>query len=227
MHAVRIRESTVVSSSPHPTVYIVDDDEGMRESLGWLVQSLGVPVKTFGSAEVFLGGYDGQNPGCLMVDVRMPGMSGLDLQRELRRRGDDIPVIVMTGYGGVPAAVDALKHGATEFLAKPVDGQDLLESVQRALALDARRRAERHERSIVRERMESLTPREYKVLGLVVDGLSSKQIAIRLSVSSKTVEAHRAKVMRKMEVESVAQLVRTVVSAKRHAGDGDDLHHGS
>jgi FixJ family two-component response regulator len=214
MHAVRIRESNVVSSSPQPTVYIVDDDEGMRESLRWLVQSLGVPVKTFGSAEVFLGGYDVQIPGCLVVDVRMPGMSGLDLQRELRRRGDQIPVIVLTGHGNVPTAVEALKHGATEFLEKPVDGQDLLEAIQRSLALDAQRRAERHEHGVVGKRMKRLSRREHEVLGLVVDGLSSKQIAARLSVSGRTVEAHRAKIMKKLEVESVAQLVRTAVSAR-------------
>ena len=174
------------------------------QSLRWLVETLGVPVKTFRSAEVFLGEYDGQVPGCLVVDVRMPGMSGLDLQRELRRRGDEIPVIVLTGYGSVPDVVEALKHGATEFLEKPFDNEVLLETIQRALTFDARRRAEVHEHRVVHERMERLTPREHEVLWQVVDGLSSKEIAARLSMSFKTVEAHLANIMRKMEVESVA-----------------------
>jgi len=206
-------------ATPEPTVCIVDDDQGMRKSLSWLVETLGVPVKTFSSADVFLDAYDGQIPGCVVVDVRIPGMSGLDLQRELRRRGDEIPVIVLTGYGSVPAAVDALKHGAMEFLEKPCDDQVLLEIIQRSLALDARHRAARYEHTVVRERMKRVTPREHEVLGLVVEGLSSKEIAPRLSVSVKTVEAHRAKIMRKMEAESVAQLVRMVVSAERYADE--------
>jgi len=217
MHPVRLRESTIISASPQPTVYIVDDNEGMRKSLCWLVETLGVPVKTFDCAVSFLDAYNGACPGCLVVDVRMPGMSGLDLQRELRRRGDEIPVIVLTGYGSVPAVVEALKQGATEFLEKPVDNQFLLQTIQKSLALDAQRRAERREHALIRERIKRLTSREHEVLGLVVEGLSSKEIAAQLSVSFKTVEAHRAKIMRKMDAESVAQLVRMVVSAESHA----------
>jgi two-component system, LuxR family, response regulator FixJ len=217
MQTVRFRESTVISSSPQPTVYIVDDDEGVRKSLCWLVETLGVPVKSFDCAVSFLDAYDGACPGCLVVDVSMPGMSGLDLQRELRGRGDEIPVIVLTGYGSVPAVVEALKQGATEFLEKPVDNQFLLETIQKSLALGARHLAEHREHALVRERMQRLTSREHEVLGLVVEGLLSKEIAAQLSVSFKTVHAHRAKIMSKMEAESIAQLVRTVVSAERHA----------
>src|SRR5579862_9494354 len=159
MHPVRLRESATVSASSQPTIYIVDDDEGMRRSLSWLVETLGIPVKTFDCAVSFLDAYDGACPGCLVVDVRMPGMSGLELQRELRGRGDEIQVIVLTGYGSVPAVVEALKQGATEFLEKPFDNQLLLETIKQSLLLDARRRAERHEHVVVRERMKRLTPR--------------------------------------------------------------------
>lgn len=216
MHSDGLRESSA-SPSPPATVHVVDDDEGTRKSLRWLIGALGVPVRTFHSAEAFLNKYDRTTPGCLVVDLRMPGMSGLDLQRELRRRGDGIPVIVLTGYGTVSDVVGAIKDGATDFLQKPADDDVLLETIQRALALDARRRVEDHERRVVSERIERLTPREREVLGQVVKGLSSKEIADRLSVSYKTVEAHRAKIMRKMEVDSIADLVRTVVSVGRPA----------
>jgi two-component system, LuxR family, response regulator FixJ len=204
-----------------PAVYIVDDDQAMRKSLRWLVETLGVPVKTFHCAVSFLDAYDPNQPGCLILDVIMPGMSGLDLLREMNERHIDIPVIVLTGYGDVPTAVRALKNGAVEFLEKPPNDETLLEHIRKALALDSRRRRERGILEIVRERMAKLTPREYQILQLVIDGLSSKEIAVRLSVSFKTVEAHRAKIMRKMEAESVAQLVRMVVSAKSLGGDHD------
>jgi two-component system, LuxR family, response regulator FixJ len=216
MSTVRLRESTIISASPQPTVYIVDDDVGVRKSLCWLVETLGVPVKAFDCAVSFLDVYDGACPGCLVVDVSLPGLSGLDLQRELRGRGDDIPVIVLTGFGTVPAVVDALKQGATEFLEKPVDHQFLLETIQKSLALNVRHFAEHRAHALVRERIKRLTSREHEVLGLVVEGLMSKEIATQLSVSFKTVDVHRAKIMRKMEVESIAQIVRTVVSAERH-----------
>ncbi len=202
-------------ATPQPTVYIVDDDPGVRKSLGWLIETLGVPVKTFASALIFLDAFDVQMPGCLVLDVVMPGMSGLELQEELRRRGAEIPVIMLTGYGDVPTAVRALKNGAIEFLEKPFDDDVLLQQIQRGLTLDARRRKERGECDDVVERMTRLTPREHEVLELVVDGLSSKEIAAQLSVSYKTVEAHRAKIMTKMKSESVADLVRLVVGAAR------------
>lgn len=202
------------SSTPQPTVYIVDDDQATRKSLRWLVETLGVPVQTFHCAVSFLDAYDASMPGCLVLDMMMPGMNGLELQRALIERGIEIPVIVLTGYADVPTAVRALKNGAVEFLEKPFNDDVLLEQIRKALALDTRRRSERGSLEIVRERMARLTRRESEILELVVEGLSSKEIAGRLVVSFKTVEAHRAKVMRKMEAESVAQLVRMVVSAR-------------
>jgi two-component system response regulator FixJ len=202
------------SSTPQPTVYIVDDDQATRKSLRWLVETLGVPVQTFHCAVSFLDAYDASMPGCLVLDMMMPGMNGLELQRTLIERGIEIPVIVLTGYADVPTAVRALKNGAVEFLEKPFNDDVLLEQIRKALALDTRRRSERGSLEIVRERMARLTRRESEILELVVEGLSSKEIAGRLVVSFKTVEAHRAKVMRKMEAESVAQLVRMVVSAR-------------
>jgi FixJ family two-component response regulator len=196
-----------------PTVYIVDDDAGVRKSLCWLIETLGVPVKTFASAANFLDACDARMPGCLVLDVVMPGMTGLELQEELRRRGAEIPIIMLTGYGDVPTAVRALKNGAIEFLEKPFDDHVLLRQVQRALMLDARRRKERGEFDDVFEHLTRLTPREHEVLDLVVEGLSSKEIAARIFVSFKTVEAHRAKIMTKMEAVSVADLVRIVVGA--------------
>jgi two-component system, LuxR family, response regulator FixJ len=212
--------ATAIASPPQSTIYIVEDDEGLRKSLHWLVATLGVPVKAFQSAEAFLGEYDEQVPGCLVVDVKMPGMSGLNLQRELRRRHDEVPVIVLTGYGSVPTVVEALKQGATEFLEKPYDDTILLEAIQRSLSSDARRRAAQREHRAVCERMQRLTLREREVLGLVVDGLTSKEIAARLRLSFKTVEAHRAKITTKMGVQTVAELVRIVVTAKCYPGTG-------
>ena len=149
-----------------------------------------------------------------MVDVVMPGMTGLELQQELRRRGDEIPVIVLTAFGNVPAAIDALKHGALEFLEKPFDHDVLLERIQDGLAEDTRRRQNQGELQDIRERMACLTRRQNEVLGLVVEGLSSKEIAQRLHVSSKTVEAHRMGLMKTMNAGSVADLVRMAVSIR-------------
>jgi FixJ family two-component response regulator len=209
-----------------PTVYIVDDDQATRKSLRWLVETLGVPVKTFHCAVSFIDAYDPREPGCLILDVMMPGMSGLELQSELRERGIEIPVIVLTGYGDVPSAVRALKNGAVEFLEKPFNDDVLLDQIRKALALDSRRRSERGTHESVRERIARLTPRESEILELVVEGLSSKEIAARLQVSFKTVEAHRAKIMKKMEAESVAQLVRVVVSTKKAEADAP-VHNSS
>src|SRR5580704_12993917 len=197
-----------------PTVFVVDDDQATRKSLRWLVETLGVPVQTFHSGASFLDSYDPAQPGCLVLDVMMGGgMSGLELQKELNERQIEIPVIVLTGYGDVPTAVRALKNGAVEFLEKPFDGEVLLEQIRRALEVDALRRRERDAGEVVRTRLSRLTPREMEILKLVVEGLSSKEIATQLGVSFKTVEAHRAKIMRKMEANGVAQLVKMVVTS--------------
>src|ERR1700722_10490210 len=201
------------SLQTQPTVYVVDDDQATRKSLRWLVETLGVPVQTFHSGASFLDSYDPSQPGCLVLDVMMGGMSGLELQKELNERNIEIPVIVLTGYGDVPTAVRALKNGAVEFLEKPFDGEALLQQICRALELDCCRRREHEAGEEVRQRLARLTPREAEILKLVVDGLSSKEIAAQLDVSFKTVEAHRAKIMKKMEANGVAQLVRMVVSS--------------
>jgi FixJ family two-component response regulator len=193
------------------TVFIVDDDPAIRKSLQLLIEMSGLPVRTFPSAASFLETYQPGDAGCLILDIRMPGISGLDLQQELIRRSFDIPIIVLTGYGDVPSAIRALKSGAVEFLEKPVEDDVLLNHVRRALALEAQHRSQRTEHDIVRERIGRLTPRELEVLRLVVDGLSSKEIGYRLHVTCKTVEAHRLRIMKKMEVEGVAELVRLVV----------------
>ena len=210
MQPAASRKSSEKPSIPQATIYIVDDDEGLRKSLRWLIETLDVRVETYESAESFLGIYQPDGPSCLVVDVAMPAMTGLELQRELRRRGDQIPVIVLTGYGDVPTAVDALKHGAIEFLEKPFESELLLARIGEALAEDARRDQQRKEFRVVQQRLSGLTPRQSEVLRLVVEGLSSKEIAVRLFVSFKTVEAHRQAIMKKMEARSVAELVRTV-----------------
>ncbi len=212
------REPAAAPSTSPPTVYVVYDDAAARKSMCWLVETLDIPVKTFPSAASFLDEYEPHAPGCLVVDLMMPEMNGLELQDELRRRGLEIPVIVLTGYGDVPAVVRSLKSGAIDFLEKPVDDDDLLAQIRRGLALDATRRQERGDLDLVRERLARLSRRERDVLGPVVEGLTSKQIAARLCVSFKTVEAHRAKIMKKMEAVSVAQLVRMVVSARPLVG---------
>jgi two-component system, LuxR family, response regulator FixJ len=214
MQTLATGEPLATSSSLQPKVYIVDDDPGMRKSLRWLVETLGVGVSTFPSAASFLDAYEPQAPGCLVLDVVMPEMTGLELQRELRRRGEGIPAIIMTGYGSIPSAVDALQHGAFDFLEKPLDDEVLLEQVRRALAFDERRRRERRELELVQQRLGRLSPRENEVLEMVIEGLSSKEIAKRLKLSFKTVEAHRLNLMKKMEAERVAELVRMVVSAR-------------
>jgi two-component system, LuxR family, response regulator FixJ len=210
-----------MSPPAQQTVFIVDDEAAIRKSLQLLIEMLGVSVRTFPSAGKYLDAYQPGDAGCLILDLRMPGMDGLDLQQELIRRGFDMPVIVLTGFGDVPAVIRALKSGAFEFLEKPVDDDVLLDHVRRALAWDAQTRRQRSEYDTVRERIERLTLREREVLGLVVEGLSSKEIGHRLRVSCKTVEAHRARIMKKMETESVVDLVRVVVAVEsRAAGRG-------
>ncbi|MGB5131860.1 MAG: response regulator [Steroidobacteraceae bacterium] len=191
-----------------PTVHIVDDDEAVCSSLRLLLKSSGIPAVSHGSAEDFLEKYDPEQPGCLVLDVRMPGMSGLELQDQLNRRGAIIPVIFITGHGDVPMAVEAMQHGASDFLQKPFRDQDLTDRIRQALAADQRNRELLHKKDAIRARLASLTPREMQVLQLVTLGKSNKMIAGDLGVSQRTVEIHRAHLMEKMVASSLAQLVR-------------------
>jgi two-component system, LuxR family, response regulator FixJ len=196
-----------------PTVFVVDDDLAMRTSLQWLIESTGMRVLTFESADAFLASYYPGRAGCLLLDVRMPGMSGLELQAYLAREGYGIPVIVITGHGDVAMAVKAMKSGAVDFIEKPFHDEDLLRSIRNALAYDQRWRASRATRAEIAARLAELTPREHEVMGMVTDGKANREIAAALGVSAKTVEAHRARVMEKMRAESLAELVRMALIA--------------
>jgi FixJ family two-component response regulator len=196
-----------------PTVFVVDDDEAVRDSLRLLLKSHGMPAVTHGSAEEFLNGYDAEQPGCIVLDVRMPGMSGPELQDELNRRGAVIPVIFVTGHGDVPMAVEAMRHGAVDFLQKPFGDEDLIERIQRALSADRLNRETLGAKDQIRARIAALTPRERQVLDLVTRGKSNKVIAGDLGASQRTVEIHRAHVMEKMGATSLAQLVRMTIVA--------------
>ncbi len=191
-----------------PTVFVVDDDEAMRNSLRWLIESVGLAVECHDSAESFLDSYYPGRSGCLLLDVRMPGMSGLELQEYLRRKEIDIPVIIITGHGDVPMSVRAMKEGAVDFIEKPFNDELLLDAIRNALAINEEQREKRARRAEVAARMATLTPREHEVMEMVTAGRSNKEIASALGVSSKTVEAHRAKVMDKMQAGSLAELVR-------------------
>ncbi|HEV2285269.1 MAG TPA: response regulator transcription factor [Steroidobacteraceae bacterium] len=194
-----------------PTVFVVDDDEGVRNSLRFLLKSVGLPTRALGSAGEFLESYKPSQPGCLVLDVRMPGMSGLELQQQLNLRGAVIPVIFITGHGDIPMAVEAMQQGAFDFLQKPFRDQDLIDRIQRALERDARSRAALDEHARIRERLDSLTPREREVLALMTRGKPNKIMAAELGVSQRTVEIHRARVMEKSGAASLAQLVRMVM----------------
>ncbi|MEO2168581.1 MAG: response regulator transcription factor [bacterium] len=194
--------------SAEPTVFVVDDDSAMRDSLRWLLESVDFAVLAFESAPDFLKHYDRQRPSCLILDVRMPGMSGLDLQDELLRRGINIPMIMISAHGDVPVAVRALKSGAIDFIEKPFSEQLLLDRVRQALASDERASREGKVNDEIAERVKELTPREKEVMDLVVKGRPNKAIAAHLGLSQKTVEIHRARVMAKMKAGSLAELVR-------------------
>jgi two-component system response regulator FixJ len=196
---------------PSPIVFIVDDDEAVRSSLRLLIKSVGLDPTVLGSAREFLERYDPAQPGCLVLDVRMPEMSGLELQEQLNRRGSIIPVIFITGHGDVSMAVDAMQAGAFDFLQKPFRDQDLIDRLQRALEKDRANRTVLKQRSVIRERLESLTPREREVLEMVISGKPNKIMAADLAVSQRTVEIHRARVMEKMGAASLAHLVRMMM----------------
>jgi len=194
-----------------PIVFIVDDDEAVRGSLRLLLKSVGLIPSPFGSARDFLDAYDPVQPGCLVLDVRMPQMSGLELQEEFNRRGAVLPVIFITGHGDVPMAVEAMQAGAFDFLQKPFRDQDLIDRIQRALEKDRAIRAALDKQGVIGARFESLTPREREVLDLMSQGKSNKQMAFELGVSQRTIEIHRGHVMEKTGAASLAQLVRMVM----------------
>jgi FixJ family two-component response regulator len=189
-------------------VYIVDDEETVRRSLSRLVRSAGMTAQTFTSAQAFLEHEILDEPACLVLDVRLPGLSGLDLQMTLGPRQETVPIIFITGRGSIPMSVQAMKGGALDFLRKPVDGDLLLETIERALSRSREGRAREAEHAGIARRLARLTPREREVLDLVVAGMLNKQIAAELGAAEKTVKVHRGRVMRKMEAESVADLVR-------------------
>jgi len=193
---------------PDPVVFVVDDDPSLRHALTNLLRSVGLRVETFGSAREFLAGPRPDAPGCLVLDVRLPGLSGLDLQRELAAAQIDLPIIFITGYGDIPMTVQAMKAGAVEFLTKPFRDQDLLDAIRQALERDRLARAQRVEMAELRGRFAALTPRERDVFGLVVTGLQNKQVAAALGTSAITIKRHRAQVMHKMRVTALAEVVR-------------------
>jgi two-component system, LuxR family, response regulator FixJ len=191
-------------------VYVVDDDEAVRDSLKLLLESVDLACQTFASATEFLEKHDPDQHSCLVTDIRMPGMSGLDLHDELNRRSSTIPILFITGHGDVPMAVDAMKSGALDFIQKPFRDQDLLDRIHQALESDEARREDNRELSETRSRIARLTARETEVMHRVVQGQANKVIALDLGVSQRTVEIHRARVMQKMGARSLAELVRMV-----------------
>jgi len=195
-------------SSVDAIVYVIDDDESIREALKSLIRSVGLTVQTFASAHEFLESRRADVPACLILDVRMPGLSGLDLQRDLTEANIRIPIIFITGHGDIPMSVRAMKAGAVEFLTKPFRDQDLLDAIQQALERDRLVRSQQADNAELLDRYHSLTPRETEVFGLVVKGLLNKQIALQLGTSEITVKLHRRQVMEKMHAGSLADLVR-------------------
>jgi FixJ family two-component response regulator len=194
-----------------PLVYIVDDDNGMRTSLAWLLESVGIASKGFVSAADFIDAFDASVPACLVLDVRMPGASGFDVQAELNRRGATLPIIFVSGHGDIPMSVRALQQGAIDFVEKPYNSQQMLERIQRALKLASQRHTREVRQRELRERLESLTAREKEVLRGLIEGKPSKVISTELSISVKTVDVHRASIKEKLGAVSVATLVRDVL----------------
>jgi FixJ family two-component response regulator len=210
------RTTTQVQPAPLPTVFVIDDDEDMRSALGNLFRSVGHEVKLFGSAAEFLQDTSSDAPGCLVLDVRLPGMSGLDFQNRLASANAHIPIVFMTGHGDIPMSVRAMKAGAVDFLTKPFRDQDMLDAVTRAIEADRTRRSSQQATSGVRESFARLSPREREVMALVTRGLMNKQVAHELGLSEITVKLYRGQAMRKMEASSLADLVRMAELLELH-----------
>lgn len=203
-----------MADKPIPTVYVIEDDEAVRDSLRMMLESLGQKVETFPRADDFLKAYREEMAGCIVLDIRMPGMNGMELQRKLNAMNSILPIIFVTGHGDVPMAVEAMQQGAVDFIQKPYREQELLDKIQKAITLDTENRNELKEVQKIRERCESLTPREQEVMDMMVDGKANKVIAIDLDISQRTVEIHRARVMEKMGAKSLAQLVRMSIALR-------------
>jgi len=198
----------MIAKAPTQLVFVIDDDASIRDAISRLLHAIGLTVRTFGSAREFLQHRLPDIPACLVLDVRLPGLSGLDLQREMVERGIHVPVIFITGHGDIPMSVQAMKAGAVEFLTKPFRDQDLLDAVRSGIQRDRKGRKERAEIAKLREDLGQLTSRERQVMSLVVAGFLNKQIALRLGASEKTIKIHRGRVMQKMRADSLADLVK-------------------
>ena len=190
------------------TVFVVDDDEPVRDAIGMLLDTVDIAHEFFDSAQAFLAGYGGHRTGCLVLDIRMPGMSGLELQDHLLEQQDPLPIIFITGHGDIPMAVEAMKKGAMDFIRKPFRDQELLDRIQEAMAWDAENREHNAGLETVRAHAASLTPREQEVFARVAEGQANKVVAIDLAISERTVEIHRSQVMQKMEARNLADLVK-------------------
>ena len=200
------------------TVFIVDDDEGIREGLGLLLETVGQPYESYSSAIEFLDAYDPSKGGCLVLDIRMPRMSGLELQEKLNEKASQLPIIFITGHGDIPMAVDAMRHGALDFIRKPFREQDLLDRINEALEYDAGKRKVLRDREDVLERLSLLSDRESEVFHRVAAGDMNKVIGFDLGISERTVEVHRSQVMKKLGVRTLAQLVRFEIDTELSAG---------
>jgi FixJ family two-component response regulator len=210
-----------MSAPPVPTAYVVDDEESIRSLWQWLMASNGIAVQTFPTATAFIQSYRRGDPGCLVLDVRLPGMSGPELQDHLRQEALEIPIVFVSAHADVPTAVNALKGGAVDFIQKPFDYREAVAAVRRALERDAQNRERSTKRAQLAERLAALTERERGVLQRIIEGKANKVIAAELDISVKTVEAHRAKVMEKMAVDSVAELVQRIIGFSLMEAPGD------
>lgn len=201
-------------SEANPTVHVVEDDEAVRDSLQLMLRSAGLNVATYSNANDFLAEWTDAMAGCIVLDIRMPGMDGMELQKRLNEHHSLLPIIFVTGHGDVPLAVEAMKHGAVEFIQKPYREEELLDKIRDALKKDAEQRESLNQRQEIVHRIETLTPREREIMDRMIAGQANKVIAIELDISQRTVEIHRSRVMHKMGTHSLAHLVRMVLSVK-------------